>query len=143
MPCGGHGKCVKCRVTVAGKVSPPSDEEKRVLTADELARGVRLACRTAVLGDCTVTTRQTSGTEQIVTDGRFPASMQGSILAPSWTGYGVAIDIGTTTLAARLYDCAGHSLSEVSRLNPNPHGALMSSPAWKRRWQVTPSASPR
>ena len=118
MPCGGHGKCGKCRVTVAGKVSPPSDEEKRVLTADELARGVRLACRTAVLGDCTVTVSSEKGTEQIVTDGRFPASMQGVAPHPSWNGYGVAIDIGTTTLAARLYDCAGHSLAEVSRLNP-------------------------
>ena len=118
MPCGGHGKCGKCRVTVTGEITPPSEEEKRVLTADELDSGVRLACRTTVLGDCTVTTRQAGGTEQIVTDGRFPASMQGSTLAPAWTGCGVAIDIGTTTLAARLYDRAGQPLAEVSRLNP-------------------------
>ena len=29
MPCGGHGKCGKCRVTVTGEVSPPAADEKR------------------------------------------------------------------------------------------------------------------
>ena len=52
MPCGGHGKCGKCRVTVTGAVSPPTEDEKKNLTADELAQGIRLACRTKVLGDC-------------------------------------------------------------------------------------------
>ena len=117
MPCGGHGKCGKCRVTVAGEVSPPAEDEKRVLTAEELAQGIRLACRTTVLGDCTVTTAE-QGRGQIVTEGAFPFSMQGARLNPSWGGYGVAIDIGTTTLAARLYDREGKRLSEASRLNP-------------------------
>ena len=39
-------------------------------------------------------------------------------LSPAFEGYGVAIDIGTTTLAARLYDSAGNLLAETSRLNP-------------------------
>ena len=117
MPCGGHGKCGKCRVTVTGEVSPPAEDEKRVLTAEELAQGIRLACRTTVWGDCTVTTAE-QGRGQIVTEGAFPFSMQGARLNPSWGGYGVAIDIGTTTLAARLYDREGKRLSEASRLNP-------------------------
>ena len=37
MPCGGHGKCGKCRVTVTGEVSPPTEDEQRTLTPDELA----------------------------------------------------------------------------------------------------------
>lgn len=117
MPCGGHGKCGKCRVILSGDVSAPTEDEKRALSPEELASGVRLACRVTVLGDCTVTTSE-QGRGQIVTHGAFPASMKEKSLCPSWSGYGVAIDIGTTTLAARLYDREGHLLSESSRLNP-------------------------
>ena len=117
MPCGGHGKCGKCRVTVIGEVSPPTEDEQRALTPDELVQGIRLACRTTVLGDSTVTTAE-QGRGQILTDGAFPFSMQSRAVRPGWSGYGAAIDIGTTTLAARLYDGAGNLLAETSRLNP-------------------------
>lgn len=117
MPCGGHGKCGKCRVTVMGEVSDPTEDEKRALSPDELASGIRLACRVTVLGDCAVTTTE-QGRGQIVTHGAFPASMSGKKFNPSWSGYGAAIDIGTTTLAARLYGREGKLLSETSRLNP-------------------------
>ena len=30
-PCGGNGKCGKCRVLCEGTLSPPDDEEKNVL----------------------------------------------------------------------------------------------------------------
>ena len=117
MPCGGHGKCGKCLATVTGAVSAPTEDEKRVLSPEELGKGIRLACRVTVLGDCTATTFE-QGKGQIITDGRFPASMAARPLFPAFDGYGVAIDIGTTTLAARLYDSAGNLLSETSRLNP-------------------------
>ena len=117
MPCGGHGKCGKCLVTVVGEVSPPTEDEMRVLSAEELARGIRLACRTAVLGDCAVTTTE-QGRGQIVTDGALPASMDGRALSPAFERYGAAVDIGTTTLAARLYDREGRKVAETSRLNP-------------------------
>ena len=117
MPCGGHGKCGKCRVTVTGDVTPPAEDEKRALTAEELARGIRLACRTTVLGDCTVTAAE-QGRGQIVTDGAFPPSMNERGLSPVFERYGAAVDIGTTTLAARLYDSEGNRVAETSRLNP-------------------------
>ena len=117
MPCGGHGKCGKCLATVTGAVSDPTEDEKRILSPEELAKGIRLACRVTVLGDCTAVTSE-QGKGQIVTDGRFPASMAARPLSPAFTGYGAAIDIGTTTLAARLYDTTGHLLAETSRLNP-------------------------
>ena len=117
MPCGGHGKCGKCRVTVTGAVSPPTEDEKKNLTADELAQGIRLACRTKVLGDCDVIATE-QGRGQILTDGAFPFSMQGKQFCPYWGNYGVAMDIGTTTLAACLYDRGGNLLARTSRLNP-------------------------
>ena len=121
MPCGGHGKCGKCRATVTGEVSLPTEDEQRALPPDELAQGIRLACRVTVLGDCTVTTAAEQGRGQIVTHGAFPVSMGKAPLTPVFEQYGAAIDIGTTTLAARLYDRGGKLLSETSR--PSPQSA--------------------
>ncbi|MHB9037276.1 MAG: ASKHA domain-containing protein [Armatimonadota bacterium] len=60
MPCGGMGSCGKCRVTVSGAVGEPDSTERRRLTDDELASGVRLACRTQVVGEVSVTIPETS-----------------------------------------------------------------------------------
>jgi uncharacterized 2Fe-2S/4Fe-4S cluster protein (DUF4445 family) len=50
-PCGGRGRCSKCRVVVEeGECSPPTEVEQGLLSSDELARGIRLACQTAVRG---------------------------------------------------------------------------------------------
>ncbi len=51
LPCGGYGYCGKCLVRVRGAASPPSlMEEKLGVTA----RGLRLACQVAVMGDVEV-----------------------------------------------------------------------------------------
>ena len=53
--CGGHGHCGRCRVRiVSGAVSEPSQAEREQLTDEELAAGMRLACRTWPRGDCVV-----------------------------------------------------------------------------------------
>ena len=52
VPCGGIGVCGKCRVVVSGSVSPPDATELHHITESDLADGVRLACRTKILGDC-------------------------------------------------------------------------------------------
>ena len=54
MPCGGHGRCGKCRVIASGRLSPPSAEERGRLSEEERAQGVRLACQCTVLGDAEV-----------------------------------------------------------------------------------------
>ena len=113
-PCGGHGKCGKCKVIARGELSEVTDAEKKHLTANELASGFRLACLTYALGDCEIETLIERTDTQIVTDGALPKLE----LNPSFSQYGVAIDIGTTTLAARLYDSKGNLLSESSCLNP-------------------------
>ncbi len=113
-PCGGHGKCGKCKVIARGNISPPSEAERNLLSADELASGVRLACLTYALGDCEVEALSGHRRSQIVTDGTLPAFG----LKPAFSSYGVALDIGTTTLAARLYDVDGRLCAEASRLNP-------------------------
>lgn len=118
-PCGGHGRCGKCRVIARGELSTATDTERALLTEEELSRGVRLACLTYAIGDCEVISTQREDM-QIVTD----APMSEFDLKPDFKGYGVAIDIGTTTLAARFYSSDGELISEASGVNPqNEYGA--------------------
>ena len=49
-PCAGRGQCGKCRVKVSGQVSPPTENELKILQgADE-----RLACQAHLLGEAVV-----------------------------------------------------------------------------------------
>lgn len=54
MPCGGEGLCGKCRVIVRQGAGEPGLEERRVFSAEELRRGLRLACQSAVIGPTVV-----------------------------------------------------------------------------------------
>lgn len=111
-PCGGIGLCGKCRVRADGALSPLTAAEERHLTAREIADGVRLSCCATVQGACRVTVSADS-VMAVITDGRVPTAA-----APTFTAYGAAVDIGTTTLAARLYDTAGRLLAQTGCANP-------------------------
>jgi uncharacterized 2Fe-2S/4Fe-4S cluster protein (DUF4445 family) len=54
-PCGGRALCGKCRVVVRDGCSPPTETERRLLKAKELAAGLRLACQAKVLRDTVAT----------------------------------------------------------------------------------------
>ncbi len=59
-PCGGFGMCGCCRVMIraeSGAVNHPTEDERIHLSDDELSRGIRLACRTVIWGNCAITTR--------------------------------------------------------------------------------------
>ena len=105
-PCGGRGVCGKCRMpmrgSLSGKTLPESEEEPR------------LACRTRLLGDAEVTLPDARAMAQIEMEGA------GEPLASQREGrLGAAVDIGTTTLAVRLYDLrTGERLGEKGILNP-------------------------
>ena len=113
-PCGGHGKCGKCKAIIKGKVSEITDTELKLLTEDEIKQGVRLACLTEVEGDCEALPYRSEGKAEILTYGALPHIE----LKPSFAKFGVAIDVGTTTLAARLYDKSAKMLADTSMLNP-------------------------
>lgn len=111
-PCGGAGRCGKCRVVARGVLSEPSPEELRALSANELARGVRLACCARALGDCEVLTGTNAPAFILGESGALPAP------APMFSGVGAAVDIGTTTLAACLYGPSGTLLAQAGKMNP-------------------------
>ncbi len=113
-PCGGHGKCGKCRVIAAGALSEYAAAELELLSEEERGAGMRLACLTRAVGDCEILALPDRQQTRIVGDGDLP-EME---IKPAFTGAGAALDIGTTTLAARLYDDSGRLLAVASALNP-------------------------
>jgi len=97
LPCGGRGACGKCRVGASGAIEPP-DETEKTLLKDALQRGTRLSCRARIAGDCVVTLQNQAGMQ--ISSGKESRTAQ---FHPLYQNYGVAGDIGTTTLAAQLY----------------------------------------
>lgn len=46
-PCGGRGRCGRCRVLLGGPLPPPTEAERHRLTPEELQMGFRLSCQHA------------------------------------------------------------------------------------------------
>lgn len=59
-PCGGLGKCGKCRVVVSQGACQPTPAELDLFSADELRAGFRLACQSSVCEPTTVEVPPTS-----------------------------------------------------------------------------------
>jgi len=59
-PCGGSGKCGKCRVNVSGDTCEPTEPEREFFSGEELRAGCRLACQSAVCGPIRVEVPQAS-----------------------------------------------------------------------------------
>lgn len=94
-PCAGRGTCGKCKVLVEGSLSPPDEVELEQLSSAEIRAGYRLACRSRLKGDVTVTLA--------------PIVVYSNKIFRSCDDYkrgdsplGLAIDLGSTTVAAFL-----------------------------------------
>ncbi len=137
-PCGGNGTCGKCKVTLKGAVSEMSADEAVFLTEEEKAAGIRLACKTKILGDIEVTlpegaietqTKFSSvsyAVDPLVKSERGEAGVSFYIDgvciekdAPTAKNFGLAVDIGTTTVAVYLLDLdAGRVIGNRGFRNP-------------------------
>jgi uncharacterized 2Fe-2S/4Fe-4S cluster protein (DUF4445 family) len=115
-PCGGQGRCKGCKIKLLAGSLPFSDEERTVLSEGELAQGYRLACRGRAEADIKLELAQWEAAV-LVDDSVFEFQ--------SKEGWGIAIDIGTTTLAGQLLDLkTGQVLAVRTALNAQSvHGA--------------------
>lgn len=113
-PCNGKGTCGKCKVKLlSGGCSEPTEMERRLLKAEELAAGVRLSCMTTVQGDCQLQLLQQERRHAVLMEGYLP-----DFEKEKRRGYGVAVDIGTTTVALSLVElCSGKELAQASAIN--------------------------
>lgn len=120
--CGGRGTCGKCRVRFLEGAPDPTEEERKKLTQEQLQDGVRLACRACPEGRFTVEyelSEEEIQAESIVTE-KDTDSAAGGTLSGKGSGAEkeVAIDIGTTTIAAALLDAeSGRVLDTVTCVN--------------------------
>jgi len=115
--CGGNGTCGKCRVIINPSPQPTHSERKN-LSAEEIDTGIRLACEQVVTKNLGITLLKPKGMAKILSEA--PHKIEGSYLDIGHEGeYGVAIDIGTTSLVAYLMNLKnGHQISLRASLNP-------------------------
>lgn len=125
--CAGIGVCGRCRVLFRSPPPSPTPSERRILPPEELARGVRLACRhTACDGmELEVETLIEAPSAlplhpSPVTVPATPApdGPEKEPLRALRSGAHLAVDLGTTTIAWRAEDDAGNILAAGERLNP-------------------------
>lgn len=105
-PCGGRGTCHKCKVLLEGALSEPN--------AAEVKAGYRLSCQAIILADAKVWLQDTQENRIELSGSEVTAAQ-----VQSSDGIGAAVDIGTTTLALKLYDLQnGRLLAESAAMNP-------------------------
>jgi uncharacterized 2Fe-2S/4Fe-4S cluster protein (DUF4445 family) len=108
-PCGGQGRCRGCRIRVREGIAEINAAQRERLSAEELANGWRLACQCSLQDNLVIELRQWDAA--ILADDT-PFAFQPR------SGFGVAVDLGTTTLVAQLLDLsAGRVLAVRTALN--------------------------
>lgn len=115
-PCGGAGVCGKCRVKVLAGVFFSRRHPEEPLPPDEEGC-VPACCALCPQEGGVVALFEEKGDGLTLSTYAPPHSQKGAL-----SGYGVALDLGTTTLAAVLVDRAsGRWLASTSCLNPQKH----------------------
>lgn len=94
-PCAGRGTCGKCKVLVESGVAAPDEIELQHLTPGELALDNRLACRARMQGE----TKVVLSPIVVYSNKSFRSSNR---YKRTDTPLGLAIDLGSTTVAAFL-----------------------------------------
>ena len=137
-PCGGNGTCGKCRMYIKGDVSEPDERERSFLSPRELESGIRLACMCRLLGDFEIVPMDEA--MRVQTASKCVSYTPYPILRTKRTenetvfyrdrtefcrasagadNLGLAVDVGTTTVAAYLCDMdSGEILSARGFKNP-------------------------
>ncbi|MCK4700855.1 MAG: DUF4445 domain-containing protein [Bacteroidales bacterium] len=130
--CNGAGYCGKCKVLMSGKVPEPGSIEKELISQKELQKGIRLACRVKSLDGMVVHLPEKTKTGYQIEQGfrcrkdkweTDSIAKSNSIVNIKKNGentsYGIAVDIGTTTIVLALVDLVtGKTVELFSFLNP-------------------------
>jgi uncharacterized 2Fe-2S/4Fe-4S cluster protein (DUF4445 family) len=126
--CGDKGTCGRCVVRVLSGDpqavgGPPGPSERGILGPESVTAGDRLSCRVIVSGDLSIEV-DTERILEVDKTGRWK-EVGGSPLAQfdslnlDGTGYGIALDLGTTSMAAALYELGTGRLVDI-RTAANP-----------------------
>ncbi len=109
-PCGGKGTCGNCKVKLLDGELEADPVEQQKLDKLKLGKDWRLACYCTAKSDISL---EVSQFENIIL-----ADSTTFKFTPQ-TGYGIAVDLGTTTIVVQLVNLKnGHILDSVSAVNP-------------------------
>lgn len=119
-PCGGNGICGKCKVLFKKEAPVPTKKEIELLTKAELEKNIRLACasempkergRVEPIGDFWKNEKNL-----IMEEVEEQAKLH---LGGKEISYGVAIDVGTTTLVMSMVSLStGETIATITEWNP-------------------------
>ena len=114
--CNGKGTCGKCKVrVVSGTITDVTDTERRLLTEKEVAGHMRLACMTKARGEVVIETGE-GEEDHVFTTGGVEGHFERDA---DKHGYGLAVDIGTTTVVATLVNMDdGTEGATYAQINP-------------------------
>lgn len=117
LPCGGQGTCGNCRIKVVAGNLPATNEDKAFLSIDEINDNIRLACRAVPETPVRISIPSPVNEDIKVEKGTVSGDVTPE--KPDFTHeFGVAIDIGTTTIAAALTDITtGQVIDTVTCVN--------------------------
>lgn len=140
--CGGLGRCGRCRVRFRSAPPAPAPSETRILSAEELETGIRLACLHRAEEGMEIEAAPDPHPENQPRAAATPSPPSGTLSSdllsscsashaardstltdshPSRTGLHLAVDFGTTTVAWRAEDDTG--ALAASGECPNPQRA--------------------
>lgn len=114
MPCNGNHTCGKCKIKVIEGNLAITETETKVLSEAEIQEGIRLACvHNEINEDITIQTLLNVDDFQIV------GNKVKQYESYKEKGYGIAIDIGTTTVVINVVDLYNAKvIQEYSFINP-------------------------
>lgn len=98
--CNGRGSCGACKIRVLEGSVPVSETERGLLTEEEIENGIRLACKASPETDCRIVPYLKEEQFSVV------SGFAGMLSDNRWENqdWGIAIDIGSTTIAMQLTD---------------------------------------
>ncbi len=116
-PCGGKGVCKKCVICFEDGAPQATKREKEILSEAEIAKGIRLACSCEITKDCRIVLPNRE--EDMITAAAQAAAIPERMsVAKEAAGFGIACDIGTTTIAVELVELStGRVINTVSGVN--------------------------
>lgn len=113
--CGGHGTCGKCRIVIQPAPSP-GERDTDHLTPQEISQGIRLSCQHSVEDNSRAILPSETSEAKILTES---VVSEQELARDQEEGYGIAIDIGTTTVVCYFFDLmSGTQIGSESILNP-------------------------
>lgn len=119
--CGGIGRCGKCAVRVISGHVPVTGADRAFFSKEALEQGWRLACQMQVTDDIEIEVAEDLVCQKeagIQVAGLYPLDEKTDQGLPAKSAYGVAIDLGTTTIGFALVDLAtGQVERSLSRMN--------------------------